>query len=295
MTRLQSQRDDSSWQLLEETKLVDNLPTLLRGVAKAIENPGRIEDFEHDGIIHRAALELGRNRRMYNFSPAEVLFEQETLREVIWEFCSSAFSSLDLYDLEWRINRPLDKMASTITESYIDTYVSELKYLSQKDKQTNLLNYEAFKNALADELRRSRRYRHPFSLIMMDIDNFVDYRESFGHNAANSLIQEIARMISQVIRSVDVPARYGMDEFAVILPETSKKQARKVAERLRRAVKLDTRHSAEVRGELKSPVTISIGVSSYPKDAETVDEMISLADESLFEAKKAGRDMVVWK
>jgi len=295
MARLQSQGEDNSWRLLEETKLIDNLPTLLRGIAKVIENPGRIDDFEHDGIIHRAALELGQNRRLYNFSPAEVLSEQETLREVIWEFCNNSFSSLDLYGLEWRINRPLDKMASTITESYIETYAAELKYLSQKDKQTNLLNYEAFKNALADELRRSRRYRHPFSLIMMDIDNFVDYRENFGHHAADSLIQEMARVISQVIRSVDIPARYGMDEFAIILPETSKKQARKVAERLRRAVKLETRHSAEVRGELKSPITISIGISAYPKDAETVDEMISLADESLFEAKKAGRDMVVWK
>lgn len=295
MLSLKIKEGENSWKRFPETQLVDNLPTLLRGISKVIEDPAHIVDFEPGGVIYEAASELGRNRRLRDFEPSEVLYEQEVLRDIIWGYCRKNLMPLDAYELEKRINRPVDKMVSTIINSYINIYAMELKHLARRDKLTDFLNYEAFKETLSDELRRSRRYRHSFSLIMLDIDGFQNYIKEFGNLAGDTLLKEVSRVVEHIIRTVDIPARHGLDEFAIILPETSKKQARRVAERMRRAIKLDTRHTAQVHDELKSGITVSIGVSTYPKDAGTLDELVSLTDEALFEAKKAGRDIVVWK
>lgn len=295
MLRLSKQEGEHSWSRIPETQLIDSLPTLLRGVSKVVGDPMRLVDFDQDGVIHNAATEFGKNRRLYDYRVSEVFYEQELLRDIIWEFCRKNLTAPDFYELEQRINRPLDKLISTIAESYTSMFAMELKYLARRDKLTDFLNYDAFKEAIGDELRRSRRYRHSFSLLMLDIDGFKDYNGKFGSTEGDLLIRATARIISQVIRGVDIPVRYGADQFAIILPETSKKQASKVAERLRRAIKIETRHSAEVRGDLKATITVSSGISTYPLDAESVDEIISLADEALFEAKKAGKDLVMWK
>ncbi|MBE0448766.1 MAG: GGDEF domain-containing protein [Actinobacteria bacterium] len=292
MQCLISEEGENIWERISEIQLVDNLPTLLGGIAKVIENPKRTSDFEPDGIIYQAATELGRNRQKREYKPSEVLHEQKVLRGVIWQFCRENFTSLDFYELEQRINRPLDMMVSTITENYISSHTSELKQRARRDKLTGLLNYESFKEMLGDELKRSSRYRRAFSLIMVDIDEFKDYNEDFGQPAGDILIQEVARIIAHSVRGVDMLAKYGEDEFAIILPETGKKQAHRVAERIRRAIKLETRHSAQVKGDMKLPVTVSIGISTYPKDAEAADDIISLADEALYEAKRAGKDIV---
>lgn len=295
MQQLASEKGEHSRNLITETQLVDNLPTLLRGVSKVIENPSRISDFEPEGVIYQAAAQLGTNRRASNYKTSELLHELEVLRDTIWMFCRRTIAPLEFYELEKRINRPIDKMVSTIIESYIDIYTAELKYLARKDKLTDFLNCDSFKEEMGRELLRSRRYRHAFSLMMLDVDDFRRYIDESGTSAGDTLLLEISRTISRIIRTVDVPARYGMDEFAIILPETSKKQARRVAERIRRAVKIEMRHPVQGHAEQKLPVTVSIGISTYPKDTETVDEMVSLADMALFEAKKSGKDMVVWK
>ncbi len=295
MQKLASEKGEHSWNLITEAQLVDNLPTLLRGVSKVIENPSRISDFEPEGVIYRAAAQLGANRRASNYKTSELLHELEVLRDTIWMFCRRAIAPLEFYEFEKRINRPIDKMVSTIIESYIGIYTAELKYLARKDKLTDFLNYDSFKEEIGRELLRSRRYRHAFSLVMLDIDDFKKYTDESGMSAGDMLLLEISRTISRIVRTVDIPVRYGIDEFAIILPETSKKQARRVAERIRRAVKLEMRHPVQGQAEQKLPVTVSIGISTYPKDTETVDEMVSLADMALFEAKKSGKDMVVWK
>jgi diguanylate cyclase (GGDEF)-like protein len=278
---------------IPETILVDNIPSLLRGISKVIEEPGRIEDFEPGGVIFEAASELGVNRQQQDYKPAELLRELESLREIIWLFCDENFAVTDFYQLERRINRPFDKLVSTVTEYYINSFENELKQLARRDRLTGFFNYESFKEILHEELKRSKRYRRSFSLLLVDIDGLNDYNNAFGRGAGDALLGEVSLVMAQTIRDVDQPVRYSGDEFAIIMPESNKRQALKAAERLRRAVKLEAKQQVEKEATAQSPVTISIGLASYPKDAETAHELVSLADEALYEAKQGGRDMVV--
>lgn len=294
---LMLEKDEDRWHFVSESQLIDNIPTLLGGISRVIENPERILDFEPGGVIHRAASELGKNRWTHDFKVSEILYEQELLRDVIWTFCRAKLVLFDFYELEGRINQSLYKALSATTNSYIRICMTEIRHHAKRDRLTDFLNYESFREAIDAELKRSRRYRHSFSLIMMDIDWFKDYTDSLGIVAGDELIQTVSGIIASVVRNVDILVRYGTDEFVVVLPETNKKQAGKVAERLRRAIKLQTRYVPQTPQTMDKPrsvVTVSIGLSSYPKDAKTVDEIISLADSALFEAKNSGKDMVVW-
>ncbi|MDI6816635.1 MAG: GGDEF domain-containing protein [Actinomycetota bacterium] len=293
MGRMESPDEKNLKARIPETLLVDNIPSLLRGISKVIESPERIEDFEPDGVIFESAAELGANRQQQDYKPGELLRELELLREIMWQFCDENFAIIEFYELERRINRPFDKLVSTITEHYINSFESELKRLARRDRLTGFFNYESFKEILHEELKRSKRYRRSFSILLVDIDGFNDYNNTFGRGAGDALLSEVSLVMAQTIRDVDQPVRYGGDEFAIIMPESNKRQAQKAAERLRKAVKLEAKHQVKKGTQSQSPVTISIGLASYPRDAETAHELVSLADEALYEAKQGGRDMVV--
>ena len=293
MERMESAAENNVKERLTETLLVDNIPSLLRGISKVIEAPERIEDFEPGGVIFESAAELGANRQQQDYEPGELLRELELLRETIWRFCDENFAITEFYELERRISRPFDKLVSTITEHYIKSFESELKQLARRDRLTGFFNYESFKEILHEELKRSKRYRRSFSILLVDIDGLNDYNNTFGRGAGDALLGEVSLVMAQTIRDVDQPVRYSGDEFAIIMPESNKRQAQKAAERLRRAIKLEAKHQVKNGSQSRSPVTISIGLASYPKDAETAHELVSLADEALYEAKQGGRDMVV--
>ncbi|MBS3909203.1 MAG: diguanylate cyclase [Actinobacteria bacterium] len=293
MERMESADDNTFRERITETILVDNIPSLLRGISKVIESPERIEDFEAGGVIFEAAAEFGANRQQQDYKPSELLRELDLLREIIWRFCDENFAVTEFYELERRINRPFDKLVSIITGHYINSFESELKQLARRDRLTGFFNYESFKEILHEELKRSKRYRRSFSILLVDIDGLNDYNNTFGRGAGDALLGEVSLVMARTIRDVDQPVRYGGDEFAVIMPESNKRQAQKAAERLRRAIKLEAKHQVEKGAPSRSPVTISIGLASYPKDAVTAHELVSLADEALYEAKQGGRDMVV--
>jgi diguanylate cyclase (GGDEF)-like protein len=125
---------------------------------------------------------------------------------------------------------------------------------------------------------------------MADIDFFKDYNDCHGHLEGDGVLREVAHSIVNSSRSVDMAFRYGGEEFSLILPETDKLEALEVAERIRKAVE---EHS--IVGEESQPggrITLSLGVASYPKDAINSSELIKLADNALYEAKKSGRNQV---
>ena len=118
---------------------------------------------------------------------------------------------------------------------------------------------------------------------MIDIDNFKNFNDTYGHQAGDTVLKNIANIFREVSRRIDVIARYGGEEFTIILPNTKKEEAMVLAERLRK--------SAEESKDLRN-ITISIGIASFPEDAEEKELLISKADRALYEAKRTGKNKV---
>jgi diguanylate cyclase (GGDEF)-like protein len=160
----------------------------------------------------------------------------------------------------------------------------EMRHSAHTDGLTGLYNRRYLYQELERELARSRRYGHPLSLVICDLDNFKMYNDQYGHLAGDDLLRELGEMMNSYIRKSDTAFRYGGEEFAVILPHTDQGSALVLAERLREAI---NQKSFLIREKLQiGHITISIGVASYPEDAVEVDSLINSADMALYEAKK---------
>jgi diguanylate cyclase (GGDEF)-like protein len=166
------------------------------------------------------------------------------------------------------------------------------KRLSQLDGLTEVYNRRAFEELLAAEISRSDRFRRPLSLLMVDLDYLKVINDRLGHQAGDRVLKEVAWTLKASVRNCDAVARYGGDEFAIILVETGKTDAMTTANRLSRLVRvLEVGHSRGLAGEDRA-MTISIGVASYPTDAKVKDELIRSADKALYDAKAGGGDCV---
>ena len=157
------------------------------------------------------------------------------------------------------------------------------------DGLTNLLNRRAFSNILAREFREAERYQTPLCLIMMDVDHFKSVNDRFGHPVGDRLLREVAGLIGQAIRTVDIATRYGGEEFAIILPRTDVVQAQVLANRIR---ELLAQQVFLVEGAHLS-LTVSMGIAQTPDpQIAAVDDLVAVADDALYRAKTYGRNRV---
>ncbi|MDZ7582128.1 MAG: response regulator [Deltaproteobacteria bacterium] len=157
------------------------------------------------------------------------------------------------------------------------------------DKLTGVYNSGYFQLCLKNELKRADRHHHPVSLLMMDIDDFKQVNDRHGHLAGDTVLQAIAAQIGGSIRDIDILARFGGDEFAIILPFTQQKSAAAVAERIRRAIE---EFAFAVNEQTSLNISLSIGVAEYAIGAETAQEMIHRADQALYAAKSDRKNNV---
>ena len=160
--------------------------------------------------------------------------------------------------------------------------------LAITDGLTGLYLRRYFLDRFSEELSRSLRSDLEVSILMIDIDNFKGYNDKYGHMAGDIVLRTISKAIEGVAENAII-ARYGGEEFCALLPETEKKTAKNMADKLRKTVKNEV---IELR-RLKTNVTVSIGVASFPDDAKVRDELIQKADERLYRAKRQGRNKVV--
>ena len=169
----------------------------------------------------------------------------------------------------------------------------EIKYyknLSVIDSLTGLYNNAYFKELLAQEIKRAERYRHPISLLMIDIDDFKKWQDKRGHLAGDRALKEIGSLLKSLVRGVDIVSRYGGEEFAILMTETPKEGAFIASERRRKA-----REGLRCQNG-KDPLTVSIGVAEFPKDATKPEELIEKADMALYRAKREGKNRTyVWE
>jgi diguanylate cyclase (GGDEF)-like protein/putative nucleotidyltransferase with HDIG domain len=169
--------------------------------------------------------------------------------------------------------------------------VPALEEEARVDPKTGLFNARYFATALTEELGRAKRFERPLALIMADLDLLRDINNTYGHLAGDAVLKGIAQIFRQQLRHYDVPARFGGEEFSILLPETPPEQALEIAERIRCAVAESTFEVETSSEPIKA--TVSIGVSGFPKDANDANELIHQADLAVYRAKLQGRNRVL--
>jgi len=170
--------------------------------------------------------------------------------------------------------------------SYLDT----CEEAAFTDHLTGLANRRRFEPQLRSEIERTARYGHPFCLLLVDIDDFKRVNDTFGHKVGDLAISHLAKTLQEGIRSTDLAARIGGDEFALLLPETEVPRALEIGERLRQAVKATEIPTAD---SLTTTITASFGITESLAGAQTMVELLDCADKALYEAKNQGGDRVI--
>jgi diguanylate cyclase (GGDEF)-like protein len=186
-----------------------------------------------------------------------------------------------------RDKKLLEKVALQIAAPVENAHLyNRLEQRSRIDELTGLFNRRHFEERLKEEVSRQTRYGDVFSIFMLDLDNFKTYNDTYGHPAGDILLGQMGKIVKGSVRNVDQAFRYGGDEFVIILPRTTREDAYVVAERVR--VQIAKRMEKQAIA-----VTASIGLASYPADGVVAEELVHVADNALYHAKRAGGNRIL--
>jgi diguanylate cyclase (GGDEF)-like protein len=237
-------------------------------------------------VIITSALALGKLTTMFEMALIAACF-------VLLGDSSSAGNMLTLA----YIGGLVSQLAPMLLVAYVTTMFSaDIRYglnqarlLSETDSLTGIFNMRGFAIVASRLIGQAERYNRPASLLMIDSDNLKTVNDTHGHEAGNRLLKLVARGIETELRHTDVLARYGGDEFVVLLPESPSLGALDVAERIRAAVAATP---LDIDGK-RIKTTVSIGFACYPEDGRSIDAVLARADRAMYLAKERGRDQVV--
>lgn len=182
-------------------------------------------------------------------------------------------------------------IASLLAIGYIANIYFEMRKKTFIDELTGVYNKRALYKILDMEIKRAERFKHPLTIIMLDIDFFKVYNDKNGHLAGDLLLKKMAKLIENKVRDIDSVARFGGEEFVIILPETSHEGAVKVGEKIRKAIA-----DAHFQGEEKQPsgnITVSMGLVTFHGEYKTGKHLLVSADELLYRAKELGRNRLI--
>jgi len=164
----------------------------------------------------------------------------------------------------------------------------EIQELTITDSLTGAFSRRYFLERFQDEVRRAKKFKLNFSFLMSDVDHFKEHNDRYGHLVGDAILREVSKTIKENIRQIDFMGRYGGEELSIILTETNKEKALSVARRIRRTIA--ERKIRVYDEELR--VTISIGIATFPEDADKDEALLEKADSALYQAKQGGRNMV---
>ena len=206
-----------------------------------------------------------------------------------------SYYAMELYNLWIPVVLPFIAIMAAFALSFLAKYLMKAKdfeyqyKLATIDGLTELYNHRYFQDTLRKQMDIARRYKQPFSLIIADIDFFKKFNDTYGHQAGDAVLRQVAQLLKKNSRTTDYVCRYGGEEMSIILPNTSAEEALNNANRICKAV-------AEKPFQLtpvdSAPVTISLGVATFPDNAQTPQDLIEWADKGLYYAKEHGRNQV---
>ena len=189
-----------------------------------------------------------------------------------------------------RILEALSLLASLALENL--QLLARLHEGAIRDNLTGLYTHRFFEERLAEEILRAGRYHTEFCLLLLDIDHFKRYNDTYGHAAGDQVLVRLSQVLQQQARPVDLVSRYGGEEFVLILPQMGLEPARALAEQIRAAI-ADETFQFGADAATQERVTVSIGVSAFPQEATIASQLVRVADTRLYQAKEGGRNRVV--
>ena len=161
--------------------------------------------------------------------------------------------------------------------------------LATTDGLTELYNHRYFQEQIRMQVEQSKRYNNNFSLIIIDIDFFKKFNDTFGHQSGDAVLRQVAQTLKKNVRATDIVCRYGGEEMSIILPNTGKDEAFSTAQKICERV---ANRKFKLAGDKETNVTISLGVSTFPFDGDSASAIIEEADKRLYNAKNNGRNQV---
>jgi diguanylate cyclase (GGDEF)-like protein len=257
---------------------------LIEGIAAVMRDDGMIREFQPGGRYYVRAAELGA---IGNGSRGELVSLSQSLLALessIWELLVETLrkEDRDLLEMVVRLRQALHGITTASTEAYFIRSNDELDRLAHTDSLTGLYNRRFLVQELDRHVEMFKRYHHPFSLLMLDLDNLKPLNDTHGHAVGDAAIRHFSLLLKMNVRDVDIPCRYGGDEFVVLMPETDKTMVETVGRRIAESL-----HKTKLKaGSTLITLRVSVGHSACPEDGQEGEELLQVADATLYQAKE---------
>jgi len=291
LSRLISEIDDL--QALEQFPTQETIRTsveLIEGLANCLSDEETLSQFGPGGLYHRQASALGLLQHDDSAGIGPLADSLDALEEAIWDRLAEGLRKQDkeIIALVRVLRLALHRVMTAAAEAYHQQSSAELDRLAHTDTLTGLHNRRFLEQELERHVELYKRYRHPFALLMLDLDSLKLVNDTFGHAAGDEALKHLASVMRAAIRDTDIPCRYGGDEFIIIMPEADKNAIQAVGRRIAETI---SKTRVKLGGGYVS-LEVSFGASSSPAEGTSADALLKQADAGLYAAKerKTGRE-----
>ena len=282
---------------LDDLEALERFPTqesirisveLIEGLANCLTDDKVLTQFEPGGLYYKHAADLGTLQKDGADAIGSLADNLSALEDAVWENLSEGLrhADQDLLRLVRVLRLGLHRIQTAATEAYHKQSNAELDRLAHTDSLTGLYNRHYWQPELERYVELYKRYRHPFALLMLDFDNLKWVNDTFGHQAGDTALTHLATVMRMNVRDVDIPCRFGGDEFLVLMPEADKNAIQMVGRRISESIN-KTRFKL---GRSFASLQVSFGSAACPEDGADAEVLLQNADATLYQAKEAKQE-----
>jgi diguanylate cyclase (GGDEF)-like protein len=287
--RLVGQLDDL--EALERFPTQESIRTsveLIEGLIQCLADEKALDQFKEGGLYYNQAGNLGLLQREESGAIGSLADNLCALEDAIWDRLAEGLrhQDRDLLHLVRVLRLGLHRIMTSATQTYHQQSNAELDRLAHTDSLTGLYNRRYWEPELERHVELYKRYRHPFAILMLDFDNLKWVNDTFGHPAGDTALTHLATVMRMNVRDVDIPCRFGGDEFLILMPEADKNAIQMVGRRISESIN-KTRFKL---GRSFASLQVSFGAAACPEDATEAQALLQAADAILYRAKQSKED-----